>query len=404
MKKQQIKASLSAVVLGVLSPLAMAVPVSAATVTWTGTGENSLFGEASNWSSASVPASSDTAVFSTATPFGLNVSNQGSADSLAKVVLSGEVPSSSGRNYEFSGKGYNLSEGIEAIMTGAGGDHTFGVNITLTGDATFKTTGSNTLTIGDDDKKLDLGSNDLTLDASGGSIVLLGSIAGSGKVIKAGTGSVKMMAVAETGNAPAVSITSGELVADDITSSDIEVAGGTLKGSGTVGNVTMSSGHIAPGNSPGCLTVEDLTLTGGNYDVEVGGKSISPCQYDSLTVNGAVKLGTETTLNFGLVNGFTPAVNDSFTIIMNDGTDAVEGTFKGLNDGDKFTLGAYTYQINYDAGDGNDVVLLATGTPSAPDTGSNSLMSNPLTSIIAALMAAGAIAGYRFYETKKARR
>ena len=89
---------------------------------------------------------------------------------------------------------------------------------------------------------------------------------------------------------------------------------------------------------------------------------------------------------------------------MNDGTDAVEGTFKGLNDGDKFTLGAYTYQINYDAGDGNDVVLLATGTPSAPDTGSNSLMSNPLTSIIAALMAAGAIAGYRFYETKKARR
>ena len=163
----------------------------------------------------------------------------------------------------------------------------------------------------------------------------------------------------------------------------------------------MSSGTVAPGTSPGTLNTGTLAFTGGTHAVELGGKAAG--EFDKLNVVGDVDLGSATDLSISLVNSFTPAVNDSFVIIDNDGTDAVKGSFKGLKDGEKVTLGSYTYQINYDGGTGNDVVLLVTGTPSAPDTGIGSLVSNPLTTLVAAVLVAGLVAGYRFYEIKKAR-
>lgn len=405
MKTKKIKASVSALVLGVLSPLAMVVPASAATITWNGSTDD-MWIDSSNWDGGSAPSTTDTAEFTTDTPNALTVNIQGTAQSLAKIVFNGEVSSTSSRSYSIVGKGLNLSSGIDAIMTGSGGDHSVGVGVTLTGNAVFKTTGSNTLSIGAEDKTLDLGSNDLTLDASGGTITLLGKVAGTGKIIKSGTGKVKLMSTPDAGYAGSIDVTSGEFNVSTTSfgSGNVTISGGTLKGSGTVGDITMSSGSIAPGNSPGCINSGDLVLTGGSYDVEIAGKTASSCEFDNLTVTGGVNLGSDTTLNVSLINSYTPAVNDSFAIILNDSNDAVQGTFKGLDDGDKFTLGSYTYQINYDAGDGNDVVLLVTGTPSAPDTGTVSLISNPFVTLFAALSVAGSVAGYRYYEIKKARR
>jgi len=37
------------------------------------------------------------------------------------------------------------------------------------------------------------------------------------------------------------------------------------------------------------------------------------------------------------INGFTAAIGDQFTIIDNDGTDPVVGTFDGLPEGKHFT-------------------------------------------------------------------
>jgi hypothetical protein len=50
-------------------------------------------------------------------------------------------------------------------------------------------------------------------------------------------------------------------------------------------------------------------------------------------------------------------VGTSFTLINNDGTDAVVGTFKGLPEGATLTSGGMTFQISYVGGTGNDVVL-----------------------------------------------
>jgi hypothetical protein len=53
-------------------------------------------------------------------------------------------------------------------------------------------------------------------------------------------------------------------------------------------------------------------------------------------------------------------VGATFTIINNDGTDAVTGTFAGLAQGATFVVGGETFQINYKGGDGNDVTLTCT--------------------------------------------
>ena len=49
-----------------------------------------------------------------------------------------------------------------------------------------------------------------------------------------------------------------------------------------------------------------------------------------------------------------------FTIINNDGADAVSGTFNGLAEGGTITFNTVTLYITYTGGDGNDVVLQLT--------------------------------------------
>src|SRR5690606_26021972 len=93
-------------------------------------------------------------------------------------------------------------------MTGSGGDHHIKTSLTLSGDVTLKTLGSNTLTIGDgvhygtkggggDEKTINLGTHDLIIDASGGTIILTGNITGSGNITKKGDGKVYFNTKAE---------------------------------------------------------------------------------------------------------------------------------------------------------------------------------------------------------------
>ena len=80
--------------------------------------------------------------------------------------------------------------------------------------------------------------------------------------------------------------------------------------------------------------------------------------YDQINVTGTVNLGGST-LNVTL--GFTPLINDSFTIINNNGTDAVTSTFNGLAEGATITVGSVTLQISYVGGTGNDLLTGGTG-------------------------------------------
>lgn len=171
-------------------------------------------------------------------------------------------------------------------------------------------------------------------------------------------------------------------------------SGGILKGTGTVGMLEVNTGGIvAPGLSPGILNTGDLSLA-GTYQFEVGGTTPGT-GHDQIKVTGTVGL-TGGTLEATLYNGFVPTVGQSYTIIDNDGTDAVTGTFTGIAEGGEYTNQGVTYTVTYAGGDGNDVVLTVTAIdesqlPKAPDTGFMLLVSNPVVTLIAATAAAAGV-------------
>src|SRR5262249_25336443 len=99
---------------------------------------------------------------------------------------------------------------------------------------------------------------------------------------------------------------------------------------------------------------------GSNFEVMLNGTAVGS-QYSQQNVTGAVADGPFAILNVAL--GYTPMPGDKFTIINNDSTDAVSGAFNGPSEGTVFTQppGSFTgtFQITYQGGDGNDVVLTA---------------------------------------------
>lgn len=173
-------------------------------------------------------------------------------------------------------------------------------------------------------------------------------------------------------------------------------AGGTLKGTGAVvNNVHIAEGaRIAPGNSPGCLTTGTLTLN-GEYQFELGGDE--PCDgYDQIVVTSTT--GTTVTfdadaatLTTSRYNGYTPEQGQVFTIIENEGSEAVSGTFKGLVEGATFEQNGIVFKISYVGGDGNDVTLTVQNVPTVPDTGFALVTANPVLSLGLMTVAAGLI-------------
>jgi hypothetical protein len=133
------------------------------------------------------------------------------------------------------------------------------------------------------------------------------------------------------------------------------VAGtGTFKGSGTITTASfINKGSIAPGNSTSMLTITGnyVQAATGTLTIELGGATAGT-QYDRLNVSGTATLNG--TLNVSFINGFTPTIGQSFTIL-----DAafLSGTFTTLNlPASPFP---YVWATNYDAATGN-VVLTVT--------------------------------------------
>jgi autotransporter-associated beta strand protein len=141
-------------------------------------------------------------------------------------------------------------------------------------------------------------------------------------------------------------------------SSRIVLAGGTLGGSGHVGNIiSEGGGTVSPGASTATLSAGTVALTNGvTFIAELNGTTAGS-GYDQLVVQGSVTLGGSLVLS----NNFNPPSGTVFTIINNDNVDAVNGTFAGLPEGATFTNGTLM-RISYVGGTGNDVTL-ATGCP-----------------------------------------
>ncbi len=192
---------------------------------------------------------------------------------------------------------------------------------------------------------------------NGSSFTFDGMVSGSGYLWKVGSGVWTL--TANNTYSGTTRIETGTLIVNGSqSSSDVTVnSSGTLGGTGTVGAIN-SDGTVAPGASAGQLGSGTVTMNAGStFEVELDGYTSTG--YDRLNVIGTVSLANNPQLAVSL--GYMPAVDDKFTIINNDGIDAVKGTFKGLPDGASLTVGNATLRINYGFLKLNDVFLTVTG-------------------------------------------
>ena len=176
-----------------------------------------------------------------------------------------------------------------------------------------------------------------------------------------------------------VDVDEGLLTGQTIVDGNVDLGEGTVAGEVTVTgalsgpSIDDNAGTISPGNSPGTITAGDLILTPADtVEIEIDGNAGAGVAVGHDVINviagggvlsgggglGTVDLGGAT-LDLSSAVATLP-IASSHTIIENDGTDAVLGTFAGLAEGDLVTLAGRTFTITYQGGDGNDVVLFQT--------------------------------------------
>ena len=183
-----------------------------------------------------------------------------------------------------------------------------------------------------------------------------------------------------------VTVKKGETVLLNGSRSEVSVdEGGVFGGDATVKSLYVS-GVVAPGNSPGKITVlETFALQNtGVYKAEILNKD----HYDQIVAHDVHLNGS---LDLTYLAGGVIKKGDTFTIVSNNGTNPVQGTFKDLPEGAEVTVSGATFKISYVGGDGNDVVLTAQNdskAPKAPNTGGEKLSVNLIGAIAGVASAA----------------
>ena len=89
----------------------------------------------------------------------------------------------------------------------------------------------------------------------------------------------------------------------------------------------------------------------------------SASTYGKLTVNGTASITSQAEADWNDQLGvsrnlnYQPVANTTFTLINNDSTDAVSGTFYGWPQAQQITLGGVAFKLSYNGGTGNDITL-----------------------------------------------
>ncbi len=263
----------------------------------------------------------------------------------------------------------NLNGGTVTITTTgaaiAGGSNATS-NLNLDGGVTLKAGASSTNWIQNLDTAV-INSGGATIHTNGNNIGFSQVFTGTGGLTKAGGGMLTINTTQQyTG---ATNVTGGTLVVDgNISTSSLTTIGNgvdaaTLQGIGTTGALTISANAFHnPGNSAGIMTTGNYTMA-GTLTTEINGLTAGSL-HDQVNVGGTVSLSGNLVAAFG---GGTYANGNLIFILLNDGEDAVSGTFAGLAQGATVTnYGGFDWQISYtgsSAGNsftgGNDVVLMA---------------------------------------------
>ncbi len=145
-----------------------------------------------------------------------------------------------------------------------------------------------------------------------------------------------------------------------------KVTSGTIGGSGSTRTIELHPGsEVAPGSPFGQLRTTSCTVLGSNkhtFEFHGAGGAATGDQFET---DSQPDLG-KCTLKLSFAAGFNPAVGQQFVLVDNNHAGPTLGTYAGLPDGTEWRPApTLRFRINYNAGDGNDVVL-TTLTPPAP--------------------------------------
>jgi autotransporter-associated beta strand protein len=139
--------------------------------------------------------------------------------------------------------------------------------------------------------------------------------------------------------------------------SNVTLNGGRLFGGGPLGSLNAVGGRIEPGTveAPGALEPKSLTLAAGATAAFTLFSAPGGLGNDQIRVTGTVNLGNAA-LDLESAGTFVP-FNGKLTLIDNDGTDPVIGTFANLDEGQTYARDGRFFRISYRGGTGNDVVV-----------------------------------------------
>ena len=212
-----------------------------------------------------------------------------------------------------------------------------------------------------------LGANNLTIGGNNLNTTFAGIIQDTGSVTKTGNGKLTL-----SGNNPytgGTTVTAGTLFVTNrggsgTGSGAVQVNAGKLGGTGKIsGSVTVGTGSgpgafLTPGtaaNRPAILTIRNTLTFKADGTFHCGYKSTNTTA-DKAVARG-VTIGTGAQLFFGPVDSGALALGTVFTAIDNTATTPIAGNFANIIDGSTITVGANTFQANYEGGDGNDLTL-----------------------------------------------
>jgi autotransporter-associated beta strand protein len=324
---------------------------------WDGGGSVNTWSSASNWTGFRIdpPDPGDDLTFPAGAAQMTNVNNFAAGTAFGTIT--------------WSGAGYNASGNQVALTGGLHATHGSGTTvihfpIALDATQTFSVpqAGSTMFLNG----TISLGFRALTIDGAGQTVVAgnVSSTLTAGRIVKQGAGTLWFLGSPTFSGT--TTINGGTVRVDGALQNSrvIVNSGGALRGAGTVAGITANAGGaVSPGfNTTDALNSDgDLILNAGStLNIRLNGTT-AETNYDQIDVTGIVTLGG--TLN--ITTGFLPPVGSTFTIIDNDGSDNISGTFAGLPEGAEFTINGRPFRISYGArfggvfGRDNDVTIEA---------------------------------------------
>lgn len=163
------------------------------------------------------------------------------------------------------------------------------------------------------------------------------------------------------GTSGTYNLSGGSLNAETIDALDgtFAMTGGVLSAVDFQGDLVQNGGSTSPGDSPGTMTVTgNYSLNSGDLDMEIEG-NVAGTGYDQLIVTGDVSLAGELSLS----GSYVPLLGESFTLIDNQGANAISGIFTGIVEGSTVTFNGFDLTATYIGGDGNDFVLFSIPEP-----------------------------------------